>query len=83
MENDRCSDARSKNQNISLKIYDISGRLVRHFSLPTAYFLVPTVISWYGDNQQGHQVPAGVYFVELSDNEEKYVKKTIKIGGGQ
>lgn len=68
-------------QGVELKIYDATGRLVRQFTHLTNYQF--NQITWYGDNQQGHQVPAGVYFVELSDNEEKYVKKTIKIGGGQ
>jgi len=68
----------SKSQ-ITLKIYNSIGQLVKVFSLPTAYSLVSTVISWNGDDRKGHQVPAGIYFVELVSDNKKYVKKVVKI----
>jgi hypothetical protein len=49
-----------------LKIYDITGRLVKQFSLATAYPLVPTVISWDGRDNSGTQLPNGIYFLECT-----------------
>jgi hypothetical protein len=70
-------------QHIGLKIYDIVGRFVKQFSLPTAYSLVPTVIYWDGRDNAGTQLPNGVYFLECtvqySNTSEAYrdVKKLI------
>jgi hypothetical protein len=68
----------SKNQ-IDLNIYDASGRVVKDFSLPTAYCLVPTTILWSGTDQTGHRLPAGVYFVELNTGNETITEKIIKL----
>jgi hypothetical protein len=42
-----------------LKIYNISGQLVRSFTLGS----MPFALSWDGYDQSGRPVPAGVYFV--------------------
>ena len=66
-------------ESIELKIYDSCGRLVKDFSLPTAYCLVPTTIKWSGTDQAGHPVPAGVYFVELSAGDKIITRKVVKL----
>ena len=53
-------------KSIGLKIYDATGRIVKDFSLPTAYSLVPTVVTWTGTDNSGNPLPAGVYFIRLS-----------------
>ena len=53
-------------KSIGLKIYDATGRIVKDFSLPTAYSLVPTVVTWTGTDNSGNPLPAGVYFIQLS-----------------
>jgi hypothetical protein len=68
----------SKNQ-IDLKIFDASGRLVNDFFLSTAYSLVPTTILWSGTDQAGHRLPAGVYFVELTGGDEIITRKVVKL----
>jgi len=72
---------RTKNQ-IELKIYDVSGRLIRFLpiNLCNQNKSVKSVC-WYGDDQQGHQVPAGVYILELINNNRRLSQKVIKIGG--
>lgn len=52
---------------ISLKIYDASGRLVKTFPLPTDYFLLPGSVEWDGTDNNRNSVPAGVYFIVLGD----------------
>ncbi len=69
---------RGKAQNLQLRIFDTTGRLIRSFVLPTAYSLLPTVV-WDGTDQTGRMVPAGVYFIVLSAGEQNRVQKIIKI----
>jgi len=61
---------------IELKIYDISGRLVKTFDLgpmPSAQSLV----TWTGDDDAGRQVAAGVYFVKLTADDQETVEKAV------
>lgn len=62
---------------IALNIYDVSGRVVKSFSLPSAYSLRPTVISWSGYDDQNRLLPAGVYFVHLTCDHARDVEKII------
>jgi hypothetical protein len=50
---------------IELKIYDVSGRLVRSASLPQANSSGPYSLIWSGEDEHGRKVGAGVYFVKL------------------
>lgn len=69
----------------NLNIYDTSGRLVKSFSLPTAYGLLPTVIDWSGTDQAGQSLPTGVYFIQLvvkptgKTPEKSITKKIVKL----
>jgi hypothetical protein len=57
-------------QGRSLKIYDVTGRLVRTFGLTGT-------IQWNGRNEDGVQLPFGVYFCCLTTNEASEVLKVI------
>ena len=65
----------------TLKIYDVTGRLVKKYSLPTPYSLLPTVISWDGTDDTGRSVAEGVYLVHFtvksSENNSHYTKKIV------
>jgi flagellar hook assembly protein FlgD len=61
-ENPRLSDG---TQFTELKIYDVTGRLVKNFSLPTSHFSLPTSVVWDGTDDIGRRVPQGVYFVRF------------------
>jgi len=50
----------------SIRIYDIVGRLVKNFSVLTAYSLVPNVIPWDGRDDFGKKLPSGVYFLKFA-----------------
>ena len=78
------SETNSKKQNFksqtSLKIYDASGRLVKSFSLPTSYFLLPTCsVTWDGSDDSGRKLPAGVYFCRLETGDVNVTKKVVKL----
>jgi hypothetical protein len=66
----------SKSQ-VTMSIYNAAGRLVKDFSLPTAYSLVPTEVSWDGTDNYHKKVSAGIYFIVLSVDENSIVEKVI------
>ena len=55
----------SEKAQITLNIYDVSGRLVKSFSLSTAYSLLPTGVTWDGKDNGDKQVNAGIYFLKV------------------
>jgi len=60
-----------------IAIYDISGRLVKSFSVPGSNFLVPTVLSWNGTDQMGRAVAQGVYILHLIAGEHTLTRKIV------
>ncbi|MCK4585370.1 T9SS type A sorting domain-containing protein [candidate division WOR-3 bacterium] len=66
------------NTNISLNIYDISGRLVKTLAngIPGAgsYFVV-----WDGKNEEGKEVPGGVYLYTMRAGAYKETRKLLLI----
>lgn len=61
--------------NYKLKIYDTTGRLVKQFNHLTNY--QSNYVLWYGDDDSGRKLPAGVYFVRLESEGFKRVEKVI------
>ena len=58
---------------VSVKVYDVSGRLVRTISVgfkPVGYYLTrERAAYWDGRNETGESVSSGVYFIQfLSEN---------------
>ncbi len=70
--------ASSQRSVVSIKIFDISGRLVKSFLLATDYCLLNTLI-WDGSDDSGRRLPAGVYFVQLESCNSRTVKKVVMI----
>lgn len=64
-------------KDIQLRIFDISGSLVRKYSCSTSYALRPTLFEWSGTDQRGRCVPAGVYFVRLEVAGDKETKTIV------
>ncbi len=62
---------------INLKIYDVTGRVVKSFDLATRYLRLATSVIWSGTDDLGHSLPAGVYFVHLEYNDRRLVEKVI------
>lgn len=60
-----------------LKIYNACGRLVKSFGLtPDA---PRATLIWDGTDDQGQQLPSGVYFVRCNTEEQSIVKKVLRI----
>lgn len=58
-------DGRLKTKDISLKIYDVSGRIVKTFNLASCFLLPASAVSWDGRDDKGNMLETGVYFILL------------------
>jgi hypothetical protein len=61
---------------VDLAIYDVTGRKVRNLSMPGAVS-GPQIVRWDGRDEQGQQVPAGVYFCRLTAGGLRATEKVI------
>ncbi len=61
---------------IILKIYDVTGRLVKDFPRLTLNIERSTVL-WDGSDDSGRRLPAGVYFMRLEAGDYKKVEKAV------
>ncbi|TES91595.1 MAG: T9SS type A sorting domain-containing protein [Candidatus Cloacimonadota bacterium] len=64
---------------MTISIYDVSGRVVRNFSLLPFNFLLATTVEWDGRDDKGNLLPPGVYFAKLSAGDFTSVKKMLLI----
>jgi hypothetical protein len=62
---------------MSLKIYDAAGRLVKSFDLESCIPDRESAVTWAGADETGRKVPAGVYFVRLEANGKECTEKAI------
>ena len=65
-----------KQANIVLTIYDTQGRIVRNLLKEEQNAGMHT-ISWNGCDNKGNLLASGVYFYELSVNDEGFLKKLV------
>lgn len=70
---------RAQDETIELKVYNMSGRLVKDFSLPTNHSALSTAVSWGGKDKNGSLLPAGIYFCKIKAGRKTYIKKLIKL----
>jgi hypothetical protein len=61
---------------IGLKIYDISGRLVK--TLKTNDSNDPEPVVWTGTNESGVPVPSGIYFFQMEAADQQFIIQIIK-----
>jgi hypothetical protein len=61
---------------VSIKIFDITGRVVRDFSRLTVNGARSTIV-WDGKDGSGRRLPSGVYFVRLDTGEFTKTEKAI------
>jgi len=61
---------------IALKIYDVTGRLIKSFR-PALDALGATQIQWDGTDDLNRKLPCGVYFIRLETEDYKGTKKAI------
>jgi flagellar hook assembly protein FlgD len=67
------------NFQISLKIYDVSGKLVRSFNLASDFLSLASTFFWNGTDINGKRLPQGVYFVRLENESEALTEKVVLI----
>ncbi|MCK4330018.1 T9SS type A sorting domain-containing protein [candidate division WOR-3 bacterium] len=62
----------------ALRIFDVSGRLIRTLSLPSSPFSPRSSVVWDGRDNDNNVMPSGVYFVKLKlDDEFARAKKLL------
>ncbi len=64
---------------MTLKIFDITGRLIKNFSLSPFDLTLPTQVVWDGTNNTGNRVAEGVYFIRFESNNFCKVKKVVLV----
>jgi hypothetical protein len=67
----------SDHQNIGeseIQIFDVTGRIVRTFSPPTAYTLLPARIEWSGKDDTERILSPGVYFLRIGEKQVAKVR---------
>lgn len=62
---------------VTLYIYDATGKLIKIIQRSTIYGLPHTDISWYGKDNYGNDVCPGIYFCALKLEKEKYTRKML------
>ncbi|MDD5528727.1 MAG: T9SS type A sorting domain-containing protein [bacterium] len=60
---------------VSLKIYDIAGKLVKSFPLTTGHSSLTTNVTWNGTDNNATELKTGIYFLTLSTGTSKITKK--------
>lgn len=62
---------------LSIRLFDITGRLVKQWSYITIQ--LSNQIVWDGTDDAGHGVPAGIYFVQLQNGDNLITEKIITL----
>jgi photosystem II stability/assembly factor-like uncharacterized protein len=75
----RCTthDTGSMINDISVGIYDVTGRQLKDFSLESGIMNHESVLSWDATDNLGKRVPAGIYFARLDTPEHTATQKMI------
>jgi predicted glutamine amidotransferase len=76
-ENTKINYVLLDNVEVSMKIYDASGGLVRQFDHTTIG--QSDHIIWDGSDDQGDKLPNGIYFCSLIIGDNSYVKKIVLV----
>jgi hypothetical protein len=72
-------DSGSLVQNPTLRIYDVSGRLIKTFRLPPSSRNQESNMTWHGDDDTGRKLPGGVFFLKLQAGDYSATEKVLLI----
>ncbi len=64
-------------ERIELKIFDLAGRCIKKFPVPTSQF--PNCVSWDGLDKNGNPVPPGLYFCVMGNGKMSITVKLMLI----
>ena len=70
-------EIRNKKQDFCLKIYDVSGRVVKNYNLASGILPLASTVSWDGRDDLGQPVPAGIYFINFTAGDYQKIEKAI------
>ncbi len=73
----RLQDAGYRRRDMSVKIYDISGRVVKLFNHLTVQPI--NYVFWDATDNAGRRVASGTYFVVIKDGEEVLAKQAVYV----
>ena len=74
-DNTQDRDVGCKMEDVSLQIYDVTGRKVREISLlPFNFSLGAT---WDGKDDHGRRLPSGIYYCRLSQGNRTETRKIL------
>ncbi len=65
--------------NAKIKIYDVTGRLIKNFNLQPNIYDQKSLVSWDGRDDLGQKVSSGIYFVSLETEDYKETSTMIVI----
>jgi hypothetical protein len=65
-----------KGKHAALRVYDATGRIVKHFDVP-CHVSSHQILTWNGSDGQGRRVPAGVYFIRFETDDYQKTEKAI------
>ena len=65
-----------KGKHAALRVYDAAGRIVKHFDV-SCHVSNHQILVWNGSDDQGRNVPAGVYFISFETDDYRKVVKAI------
>lgn len=71
------NDPGSTIEDVSLCIYDVTGRLVKSFHPESSIMNHESRLLWDGTDEVGRAVAHGIYFIYLQTGESQTVAKTI------
>jgi hypothetical protein len=66
----------SKHRKLSLKMFDVRGKLVRTFQMPSVS-AKKTIIHWDGRNDLGMRISPGKYFLRLMAGEKTISRQLL------
>lgn len=72
-------DERSGMDDISLQVFDASGRKVKEISLPAAHSLLAAGVTWDGTDDYGNLLPGGVYFLVYGTAYSRGTRKLLLV----
>jgi hypothetical protein len=64
-------------EGVELKIYDVSGKLVKSFSLTAYHLALSTSLSWDTRDNNGKLLPSGIYICALEAGKNKKTEKIL------
>jgi len=66
-----------QDKNAEIRIFDITGRVVKTFNLPVSSALSPMLFTWHGDDETGSPLPNGVYILTCTLGQHVATEKIL------